>query len=91
MRRLKISNHESTYGRSKGPTRSTGYGRGRQEKYFVECFKCHKEVYYHNKCPGWEKYANLVEFDDIEELLLMVEDHVSTNANEKVLDLGRFV
>ncbi|GAU51653.1 hypothetical protein TSUD_414750 [Trifolium subterraneum] len=77
--------------RGRGRNSSRGRGRGRVSKENVECYKCHKMGHYQSDCPSWgENDANYAVFDQNEEILLMAQHEVETNARDEVwfLDSG---
>lgn len=55
-------------------------GRGREKPFInrsvIICYRCKKQGHYQFECPSLEKEANYVEFDEEEELLLMVHAEV---------------
>ncbi|GAU29997.1 hypothetical protein TSUD_160820 [Trifolium subterraneum] len=90
---LKVASYGCGNGRSRGRGRSSsrGRGRGRASKENVECYKCHKMGHYQSDCPSWgENDANYAAFDQHEEILLMAQQNVETNARDEVwfLDSG---
>ncbi|GAU29090.1 hypothetical protein TSUD_58560 [Trifolium subterraneum] len=90
---LKVASYGRGNGGSRGRGRnsSRGRGRGRASKDNVECYKCHKMRHYQSDCPSWgENDANYAAFDQHEEILLMAQQNVETNARDEVwfLDSG---
>ncbi|GAU22986.1 hypothetical protein TSUD_98140 [Trifolium subterraneum] len=90
---LKVASYGRGNGGSRGRGRSSsrGRGRGRASKENVECYKCHKMGHYQSDCPSWgENDANYAAFDQHEEILLMAQQNVETNARDEVwfLDSG---
>ncbi|GAU23520.1 hypothetical protein TSUD_39990 [Trifolium subterraneum] len=70
--------------RGRGRNSSRGRGRGRASKENVECYKCHKMGHYQSDCPSWgENDANYAAFDQHEEILLMAQQNVETNARDE--------
>ncbi|GAU44848.1 hypothetical protein TSUD_112220 [Trifolium subterraneum] len=88
---LKVASYGRGNGGSCGRGRSSSRGRGRASKENVECYKCHKMGHYQSDCPSWgENDANYAAFDQHEEILLMAQQNVETNARDEVwfLDSG---
>lgn len=80
---LKMSNSgrgsSSSRGRGRGSYRGRGRGRS-TSKETVECYKCHKLGHYQNECQ--EEGANFAEFDEYEEMLMMVQDQCKNDTNQ---------
>lgn len=91
---LKVAHEERNIrGRGRGMIGSSrGRGRWRQpvNKAMIECFRCHKLGHFQYECPEWEKKANVIEFDEDEELLLMayIKEHKETRDEIWFLDSG---
>ncbi|XP_071728269.1 uncharacterized protein [Rutidosis leptorrhynchoides] len=83
---LKVEqDHSGGYERGCGRnsyTRGRGRGRGRSQvdKVTIECYRCHKIGHFQYECPSGECVANYTEYDENEELLLMVSADIKKNA-----------
>lgn len=82
-------------GRGRGYTyRGRGRGRGRSQfdfdKSTIECFKCHQLGHFAYECGREEKPVNYAEFEEGEDLLLMMHAEPKQSPKESMwfLDSG---
>lgn len=70
--------------------RGRGSGRQFQDHSTIECYKCHKLGHYQYECQSVDKVASYAEYDETEELLLMLHEESQDTKLEVVwfLDSG---